>query len=382
MAQSLGIPAAAAAELRRVARLAKPWIVADMDSTLIRKARGEWPGLRDSPVRPHLLTWLESGGSVLVVTSDDGHRPWRQLLGQIPAVLRRNVLLSTGDGAVLSRLDERGVFTEDLEYWRSANGGDTAGLPSTTEVVETACELKRDFLVDAMSDPSLLQTVSPDWRLEGYRALLGRFQCPTELREYLTMERMLGMNVAIPRGSLVWCNEAGEPDFWEIEDDREWRAKLEAKRNEIAKADAKAADERRRLTNCFVLGMSSDVSKPYLERHASRLTALGALASAAPNSVLIKHAAANKALPVRWLTKHQKLGFSCAAAVAFGDNPAGNDAPLASFMDDGMPFVSVAPGLEHCPAHLQPWHVGGLEEGTALCMALMNEARLGVGSPL
>ena len=40
------------------------------------------PGLDTSPVRPHLFAWLESGGSLLVVTSDDGHRPWRQLLGQ------------------------------------------------------------------------------------------------------------------------------------------------------------------------------------------------------------------------------------------------------------------------------------------------------------
>ena len=46
----------------------------------------------------------------------------------------------------------------------------------------------------------------------------------------------------------------------------------------------------------------------------------------------------------------------------------GNDAPLASFIDEGMPFVSVAPTEEACPPQLRPMHVGGLEEGTAECL--------------
>ena len=50
-AVSVSIPAAAAAECRRVALTPHPWLVADMDSTLIRKARGEWPELADSPVQ-------------------------------------------------------------------------------------------------------------------------------------------------------------------------------------------------------------------------------------------------------------------------------------------------------------------------------------------
>ena len=150
----------------------------------------------------------------------------------------------------------------------------------------------------------------------------------------------------------------------------------------------------------------------------------GAVASAAPNSILIKHCATDKALPLRWLEKHPTAsgpshacldwacphcslmgptypflgmeppmrdygnekttptkmhcgsriikmllrcgvtvryvhilrnwggwlaipqvapgGFSLSAAVAFGDNPLGNDAPLATFTDKGMQFISVA----------------------------------------
>lgn len=62
-------------ELDRIATLPSPWIIADMDSTLIRKERGMYPDLNDSPVKPHLLRWLQSGGHLLVVTSDEGHRP-------------------------------------------------------------------------------------------------------------------------------------------------------------------------------------------------------------------------------------------------------------------------------------------------------------------
>ena len=62
-------------------------------------------------------------------------------------------------------------------------------------------------------------------------------------------------------------------------------------------------------------------------------------------------------------------------ALAFGDNPSGNDGPLTEFVDQGMSFVSVAPTPEDCPEHLRGMHVGHLEAGTAACLELMNEAR-------
>lgn len=62
-------------------------------------------------------------------------------------------------------------------------------------------------------------------------------------------------------------------------------------------------------------------------------------------------------------------------AIAFGDNPAGNDAPLTKFVARGMPFISVAASLDATPEPLQSMHVGHLEHGTAACIELMNQAR-------
>ena len=55
----------------------------------------------------------------------------------------------------------------------------------------------------------------------------------------------------------------------------------------------------------------------------------------------VKSASVDKAAPVRWLANNDELeiGFALPRAVAFGDNPAGNDRPLTQFEE--MPFVSV-----------------------------------------
>ena len=73
----------------------------------------------------------------------------------------------------------------------------------------------------------------------------------------------------------------------------------------------------------------------------------GCHASAAPNSVCVKSASVDKAAPVRWLANNSdvlEIGFDISQAVAFGDNPAGNDRPLTQFEE--MPFVSVEGGEE------------------------------------
>ena len=279
-----------------MALLEHPWIIADMDSTLLRKSPGEWPDLEetgreeDSPVRLPLFTWLRSGGSLLVVTSDDGHRPWRQLMRQIPAELRGSVVLSTADGAVLSSLQD-GEYTEEEIYWGKAlqyEGVGSTGLPASDLTTEIACQMKRDFLADCMSDSALLATVSPDWRQDGYANIIAQYDSPEALKEGLTTELMLGMNALMPRkfasalpllviygsmvdgllailgGSLVWRNSAGNPDFWEIDDDDEWR-KL---RNEkIEQEKLEPPSEQPRWTNCFVLGMNSAISQQYIDRY-------------------------------------------------------------------------------------------------------------------
>jgi hypothetical protein len=53
-------------------------------------------------------------------------------------------------------------------------------------------------------------------------------------------------------------------------------------------------------------------------------------------------------------------------AVAIGDSPHSNDAPLGQFADDGMPFISVSKDKTTVPDHLLELHVGFEEEGTAV----------------
>ena len=303
------VPPAVAAECRRVATLPHPWLVADMDSTLLRKSPGEWPDLEDSPVRFPLFTWLASGGSLLVVTSDDGQRPWRALLRQIPERMRGSVVLSTADGAVLSSL-QGGEYTEEQAYWSTAlddRGVASTGLPSAAATTEIACNIKRDFLVDCMDSPQLLATVSPDWRQQSYAAILKRFKTPAELRDALTTDQMLAMNTLMPRGSMVWRNSAGNPDFWQVESETEYRrlrneraAAENARKTEQAQPE-QSASAGPRWTNAFVLGMNHKVSQPYIDRYAEELSALGAVASAAPNSVLVKNAFMHKGVPVHYM---------------------------------------------------------------------------------
>merc|ERR1712217_391627 len=73
------------------------------------------------------------------------------------------------------------------------------------------------------------------------------------------------------------------------------------------------------------------------------------------------------------LRNSDRFNFDIKRAIAFGDNPAGNDRPLTFFEEQGMPFVSVNPDssdlpTEECKAN----HVGGFEAGTAV---VINELR-------
>ena len=122
-----------------------------------------------------------------------------------------------------------------------------------------------------------------------------------------------------------------------------------------------------------------------MSRFEPRLAALGYEASAAPNTVCLKNSTASKALPVQWLAglagdRARNPELSLAHAVAFGDNPMGNDQPLTLFADHGMPFVSVAShaALEQqaLPPGLASLHVGGLEHGSAAVLSrLVQEWR-------
>merc|ERR1712182_71063 len=65
------------------------------------------------------------------------------------------------------------------------------------------------------------------------------------------------------------------------------------------------------------------------------------------------------------MQQHEVYEFDFVGAVAFGDSPDSNDAPLMNFVEQGMPFVSVAKSVEQVPPEHRHLHVGGLEHGTA-----------------
>ena len=56
------------------------WVVADMDDTLLEKkppgSNSPAKTFADSPCFEPVLSWLRAGGGLLVVTTDDGHRPF------------------------------------------------------------------------------------------------------------------------------------------------------------------------------------------------------------------------------------------------------------------------------------------------------------------
>ena len=76
------------------------------------------------------MSWLRAGGGLLVVTTDDGHRPFGKVWASIPAELRRRVLISTSDGASLFRgTEETGALREVMEYRAEGPSAPRRGLP-------------------------------------------------------------------------------------------------------------------------------------------------------------------------------------------------------------------------------------------------------------
>ena len=73
------------------------------------------------------------------------------------------------------------------------------------------------------------------------------------------------------------------------------------------------------------MGLPAIVAQPYIDKAQPALAALGASASAAPNSVWIKNIHVDKSRPIRWLSESAEAahyGFQLDGAVGFGDNPA------------------------------------------------------------
>ena len=127
------------------------------------------------------------------------------------------------------------------------------------------------------------------------------------------------------------------------------------------------------ITTMWCMGIRNDVSEQFVAPVREKLAALGVSVDRGPNSVFFSNARTDKGMAVRYLVRKGTLELS--SALAFGDNPAGNDAPLTAFVNDGMPFISVSKTLEDTPRHLQNYFVGGQEAGTAECLEILCEER-------
>ena len=192
----------------------------------------------------------------------------------------------------------------------------------------------------------------------------------------LPLERLTRPSGVLSRGAMLWRNQAGPMSGWKRDEafvpdaskGREWNFL----------ASLTATQRGAKYTNLFLMCFPRAISTAYIEHFAPRLAALGCVASAAPNSLCLKSGAASKALPVEWLAGTfpgaPAAALTLGRAVAFGDNPCGNDEPLTTFAERGMCFVSVAASAEEeLPTTLRPFHVGGLEAGTARILQRLVE---------
>ncbi len=429
-----------AVSARRATTHAAGWVIADMDGTLVQKpgrdAEGKYSanGLEASPVTAPLLRWLEHGGRLLCVTSDDGNWPVRKVWSKIPIGFRRHtgqaaanaangtplppqVVLSTSDGAALFHGDADGRLVANEEY-RCVGGTAPAGVTEHGEsssssmatldpalqpaVLELAREMFLAFLLELARDYDKLEALGR--HRQDYVELFKRLapssatrgfsleDCEHDwfedaLREAVTLESMMypgGGGGGLKRsGTVIWRNQAGPTETWV-------RTGGRAEPTGDAAADFLSLCDPSCLapyTNLFILGMPSTHSPPFIDAFAERLDALGLSASAAPNSVCIKVASIDKSAPLKWLMyddsdEARSYGFNPGGDgglyLAFGDNPGGNDGPLALFDsatggDGRIPFVSVAAHLEEVPTALRRLHVGGEEAG---CAAVIDEMAL------
>ena len=192
------------------------WVVADMDDTLLEKKP---PGTRsqktfaDSPCYEPVLSWLKAGCGLVVVTTDDGHRPFGKVWSSIPAELRRRVLISTSDGASLFRGTEAGALQEVMEY-RAGPSAPRRGLPQG-EQMEELLALGREMMLSFFKD--CLDGKHAELG-ENLTAAVGRIRdemaAGKTLEEIVTVERLAQPGGFLPRASMFWRNQAGPVEDW------------------------------------------------------------------------------------------------------------------------------------------------------------------------
>ena len=106
------------------------WLVADMDETLLAKSNRD---IRTSPTFEHLLRWLRPPGSepaaadaglgnkLLIVTSDEGFRPFR-IWSQFPDEVKGIVCnVKVGSGAHFARKSMQPLGRSWGRKWPAVN---------------------------------------------------------------------------------------------------------------------------------------------------------------------------------------------------------------------------------------------------------------------
>ena len=202
----------------------KRWVVADMDDTLLRKLppgqRGasiKRPCFGTSPCFDPMSRWLAAGNGLVVVTTDDGYRPYNALWDQIPKRYRceGRVLLSTSDGAALYVGDPSSGAVVEVDGYSDAVGGDNMCLPNgdgMTTLLQVCREVFVQWIRDLHAGSPSISSLS-DTRLQRAYGKILEAAKSTPIEQLLSIEQLITPG-RITKGSVLWRNQIGPSSSW------------------------------------------------------------------------------------------------------------------------------------------------------------------------
>jgi len=224
------------------------------------------------------------------------------------------------------------------------------------EVYEVGKQLYTSFLGSLSMDSAALASIDETYRLGYARILQDVADGQVSLEDALDIDKLLKPGALRTRGTLIWRPQAGPWSHWALQGEG-------TEFEQACRRDLVAP-----FASIVLLGVPAKLSAPHCAAVERQLERLGLYSSRAPNSVWLKRIGTNKGLPIRWLADAtnqaaKEFDFQLDHAVSFGDNPCGNDGPLADFQDRGMSFISVGDDANWCGMQ-----VGGFEVGCAVVL--------------
>ncbi|CAD7966702.1 unnamed protein product, partial [Amoebophrya sp. A120] len=393
--------------------LAPLWLVADMDDTLVAKRSRD---LKQSPCYEWLLYWMRDlNHPLLIVTSDDGYRPFRLCWDQFPEDVRKNLFLSTAEGAslwthrtnadlIFSQLHGKNITSSDRQeqlrdptytfqpWWlrdqsensstrrTSSDHRPAEDLPVRVPFYPEQCLPKEKAFalakkiwkrfaatVDVESAEHLPDSETDTQKL---KHCFRRYQADQATSAAAAQDSsnssapttavaddafFLESGKFLPRGPLLWINQAGPIEYWEadpVSEKARWsnmflmgcpRPWNQTVVNEICEVD----QDRQVETEKEVEGkVGTDLLCSNKDTTSIRV-------SGAPRSVCFSSKKTEKSCPLEWLMGPRAGSCTISAgsglevsdggrsgghfsnlirsAVIFGDQPYGNDASLRKF---------------------------------------------------